>query len=42
VKKSLKEMERKYLVDDFGWRMLIGKPSAVRWVLGEDWDTLDT
>jgi hypothetical protein len=29
--------------DGFEWGMLAGKMSAMRWVLGEDWDsTLDT
>jgi hypothetical protein len=28
--------------DDFGWRMVNGKLSAVRWVFGDDWDMLDT
>jgi len=27
---------------DFDWGMLNGKLSAVRWVLGEGWDFLDT
>ena len=27
---------------DFEWGMINGKLSAIRWVLGEDWDFLDT
>jgi hypothetical protein len=28
--------------DDWGWGFIHGKLSALRWVLGEDWDFLDT
>jgi hypothetical protein len=28
--------------DDWGWGFVHGKLSALRWVLGSDWDFLDT
>lgn len=28
--------------DGYDWGMLNGKLSALRWVMGEDWDMLDT
>lgn len=28
--------------DDFEWGMINGKLSAIRWMLGDDWDMLDT
>ena len=45
--KSAKEVEKKYPGecgpwDDFEWGMVNGKLSALRWVLGDEWDFLDT
>jgi hypothetical protein len=46
--KSAAKVERKYGLDnlgpwdDFEWGMINGKLSALRWVLGEEWDSLYT
>lgn len=34
--------ENSLIYDDFEWGMINGKLSALRWVMGEDWDMLDT
>ncbi|MDN3278705.1 hypothetical protein QWJ07_30895 [Frankia sp. RB7] len=41
-KKYGKKKLRNYYHNDFEWGMLNGKLSALRWVLGDDWDMLDT
>jgi hypothetical protein len=41
-KKYGKRKLRNYYHNDFEWGMLNGKLSALRWVLGDDWDNLDT
>lgn len=46
--RSARKVEKKYGIDnlgpwtDFEWGMINGKLSALRWVLGDDWDNLDT
>jgi hypothetical protein len=48
--KSMKKAEKKYdkqslmenMKSDWDWGYLSGKVSAIRWVLGLDWDVLDT
>jgi hypothetical protein len=46
--KSARKVEKKYGKEKLGpytkfeWGMINGKLSALRWVLGEDWDMLDT
>jgi hypothetical protein len=48
ARKAARNVERKYgkknlgPYRDFEWGMINGKLSALRWVLGEDWDMLDT
>jgi hypothetical protein len=46
--KAAKKVEKKYGVEnlwhesDFEWGMLNGKLSALRWLMGDEWDNLDT
>ena len=48
AQKAAKKVEKKYGIenlgpwDDFEWGMMNGKLSALRWVIGDDWDNLDT
>jgi hypothetical protein len=46
--KAARDVERRYGKknlgpwDDFDWDIINGKLSALRWVLGDEWDMLDT
>ena len=48
ARKAAAQVEKRYGLenlgpwDDFEWGMLSGKLSALRWVLGDQWDMLDT
>jgi hypothetical protein len=48
ARKAAAKVEKKYGVEnlgpytDFDWGMINGKLSALRWVLGDEWDMLDT
>ncbi|MBJ7442661.1 MAG: DUF4935 domain-containing protein [Sphingopyxis sp.] len=48
ARKAAKRVEQRYGLDelgpwdDFEWGMINGKLSALRWVLGDEWDMLDT
>jgi hypothetical protein len=48
ARKAARDVERRYGLknlgpwSDFEWGMINGKLSALRWVLGDEWDMLDT
>ena len=43
AKKTEEELDQSQLGPwDVEWGMINGKLSALRWVLGDDWDMLDT
>jgi hypothetical protein len=50
LEEGMREIEEKYglekltanVKDDFSWGLVTGKLSALRWVLGDEWDSLDT
>jgi hypothetical protein len=47
MRKAMREVEAKYPGEtgpwnDIKWGMILGKLSALRWVLGDEWDSLDT
>jgi hypothetical protein len=42
MKRITKELGYSGVKDDFEWGMINGKLSALRWVLGDEWDDLDT
>jgi hypothetical protein len=48
MRKAYQEVEAKYgresltVHDDFEWGMVNGTLSTLRWVLGDDWENLDT